>query len=51
VAALKSPALNKRLTDLGYLVIGDRPDAFAAHIRSEVEKLGKVIKALNLSAN
>jgi tripartite-type tricarboxylate transporter receptor subunit TctC len=51
VSALKVPALNKRLTDLGYLVIGDRPDAFAAHIRSEVEKLGKVIKALNLSAN
>jgi tripartite-type tricarboxylate transporter receptor subunit TctC len=51
VSALKAPALNKRLTDLGYLVIGDRPDAFAAHIRSEVEKLGKVIKALNLSAN
>lgn len=51
VSALNAPALNKRLSDLGYLVIGDRPDAFAAHIRSEVEKLGKVIKALNLSAN
>jgi tripartite-type tricarboxylate transporter receptor subunit TctC len=51
VSALNAPALNKRLSALGYLVIGDRPDAFAAHIRSEVEKLGKVIKALNLSAN
>jgi tripartite-type tricarboxylate transporter receptor subunit TctC len=51
VSALNAPALNKRLSDLGYLVIGDRPDAFAAQIRSEVEKLGKVIKALNLSAN
>ncbi len=51
VSALNAPALNKRLSELGYLVIGDRPDAFAAHIRSEVEKLGKVIKALNLSAN
>jgi tripartite-type tricarboxylate transporter receptor subunit TctC len=51
VSAMNAPALNKRLVDLGYLVIGDQPDAFAAHIRSEVEKLGKIIKTLGLTTN
>jgi tripartite-type tricarboxylate transporter receptor subunit TctC len=51
VAALKSPAINQRLTALGYLVVGDRPGEFAAHIRSEIGKLGKVIRELGLSAN
>ncbi|MGE5524532.1 MAG: tripartite tricarboxylate transporter substrate binding protein [Rhodospirillaceae bacterium] len=44
VAAAKQPAVAKRLTDLGYLVIGDTPDAFAAHIRSEIASLAKVLK-------
>jgi tripartite-type tricarboxylate transporter receptor subunit TctC len=51
VSALNSPALNRRLTDLGYLVIGDRPEEFAGHIRSEVDKLGKIIRTLGLTAN
>jgi len=51
VSAINAPTLNKRLVGLGYLVIGDQPDAFAVHIRSEVEKLGKVIKTLGLTAN
>lgn len=51
VAALKSPVFNKRLTDLGYVVVGDRPGEFAAHIRAEIAKLGKVIRVLGLTAN
>jgi tripartite-type tricarboxylate transporter receptor subunit TctC len=51
VSALNNPAVNKRLTDLGYLVIGDRPEEFAGHIRSEVDKLGKIIRTLGLTAN
>ncbi|HET9404132.1 MAG TPA: tripartite tricarboxylate transporter substrate-binding protein, partial [Burkholderiales bacterium] len=51
VSALKSPAINKRLVALGYLVVGDQPGEFAAHIRSEVGKLGKAIRELGLSAN
>lgn len=51
VSALNNPAVNKRLTDLGYLVIGDQPGEFGAHIRSEIEKLGKVIRELGLTVD
>lgn len=44
VDALRNPAVNKRLVDLGYVVIGDSPDAFAAHIRAEIANLAKVLK-------
>ncbi len=50
-AALNKPAVNKRLADLGYVVIGDQPDEFAAHIRSEVDKLGNVIRRLGVTVN
>jgi len=33
----------------GYVIVGDQPDEFAAYIGLEVEKLGKLIKALHLT--
>ncbi len=51
IAALGSPVLNKRLVDLGYITIGDTPEEFAAHIRSEIGKLSKVLRDLNVTAN
>lgn len=51
IAALKKPDLGQRLLDLGYVPIGDSPDAFSAHIRNEVERLGKLIRAFRLVAN
>lgn len=48
VGAAKQPAVAKRLADLGYVVIGDTPDAFAAHIRSEIASLAKVLKDVRL---
>jgi tripartite-type tricarboxylate transporter receptor subunit TctC len=51
IAALGTPALNKRLVDLGYITIGDTPEEFAAHIRSEIGKLAKVLRDLNVTAN
>ena len=44
--ALADPAVNKRMTDLGYVIVGDQPEEFAAHIRSEIAALGKVLKGL-----
>lgn len=44
VAVLRNPAVNKRLIDLGYNVIGDQPDEFAAHIKSEIATLARVLK-------
>ena len=51
LAALNHPEVNQRLVDLGYIVVGDQPAEFAAYIRSEVEKLAKIVKALNLKAD
>jgi tripartite-type tricarboxylate transporter receptor subunit TctC len=50
VAALNKPDVGKRLNDLGFIPVGDQPEAFAAYVRSEIERLGKLIRAFNLTA-
>lgn len=50
LSVLNKPVVNKRLSELGYVIIGDGPGEFATYIKSEVEKLAKIVKALNLSA-
>jgi tripartite-type tricarboxylate transporter receptor subunit TctC len=44
--ALNDPGVNKRMTDLGYVIIGDQPEEFAAHIRAEIASLAKILKGL-----
>jgi tripartite-type tricarboxylate transporter receptor subunit TctC len=51
VAALNIPAVAKRMTDLGYVSVGDQPGEFAGFIKSEIEKLGGIIRALGVKAN
>lgn len=51
VSVLNNPNASKRLADLGYISVGSQPDEFAAHIRAEVERLGRIIRALNLAAD
>ena len=51
VTALNKPDANRRLIDLGYALVGDQPEEFSAYITSEIEKLRKIIRALNLTAN
>lgn len=46
--ALQMPETRKALTDLGYVIIGDEPEEFAAHIRSEIEKLERSVRELRL---
>jgi tripartite-type tricarboxylate transporter receptor subunit TctC len=41
---LRNPAVNRKLVDSGYLVIGDTPGEFGAHIKSEIANLAKVLK-------
>lgn len=43
-AALKQPAVAKRLTDLGAIPVGGPPEKLAAFQRAEQEKWGKVIQ-------
>ena len=51
LATLKQSEVNQRLVELGYIVVGDQPSEFAAYIRSEMEKLAKTVKTLNLKAD
>jgi len=51
VAALKSPDVSKRLGDLAYLPVGDEPADFQAYIQSEIATLGKVVRALRVTAD
>ena len=51
LATLGNADVAKRLNDLGYVIIGDRPEEFAAHIRSEIDKLGKIIRKAGLTAD
>ena len=49
--ALANPEVAKRLTDLGYVIVGDTPQEFAAHLRSEIDKLGRIVRKAGLSAD
>lgn len=51
IAVLRRPDVNRRLIDLGYVPVGDSPDAFAAYIKSEIDRLGKLIRAFKLTAD
>ena len=42
--ALRTPEMVRVLTELGYVTIGDEPEEFAAHIRSEIDKLTIILR-------
>jgi tripartite-type tricarboxylate transporter receptor subunit TctC len=44
VASLKNPTVSKRMDDLGYVASGNSPEEFAGFIKSEIEKLAKILK-------
>lgn len=43
---LATPSVQKRLTDLGYIAVGDKPEAFAAHIRAQIEAIRPIAREL-----
>ena len=51
VSVLNDPGIAKRLSDLGYVTVGDQPDEFAAYIKSEIATLAKIIQLTGASAN
>ena len=51
VSWLNEPAAAKLLNDLAYVRIGSTPEQFAAHIKSEIARLGKIIRAMKLTAD
>ncbi|MEQ1774282.1 MAG: tripartite tricarboxylate transporter substrate binding protein [Burkholderiales bacterium] len=46
---LKMPDVRERLSGLGSALIGNSPAEFAAHIRSEIDKWGKVIRTAGIT--
>ena len=50
VAAMNEPATRKRLLDLGYIIVGDQPEEFAAFMKSEIASFGKIIKQTGMTA-
>jgi tripartite-type tricarboxylate transporter receptor subunit TctC len=51
VKALKSPSIAEALDKAGVVVVAGTPEEFAAHIKDEVAKAGKIIKAANIKAD
>jgi tripartite-type tricarboxylate transporter receptor subunit TctC len=51
IASLRNPDVLRRLNDLGYITVGDAPDAFQAYVKSEVDRLGKLIRAYKLAVD
>jgi tripartite-type tricarboxylate transporter receptor subunit TctC len=43
---LAEPAIQKRLLDLGFIPVGDRPEAFTAYIKAQVEAFRPITKDL-----
>ena len=51
VSIMARPDVAKRITELGADVVANSPQQFAAYIKSEVQRWGKVIKDANIPAN
>ena len=51
VTALRNPDAVRRFEDLGYVVVGDSPESYGAYVKSEVERLGKLIRAYKLAVD
>lgn len=50
VAGINQPEISSRMRNLGYIVIGDRPEEFAAFIKADIEKWRKIVLQRGLSA-
>lgn len=47
-SALENPQLRKRMSAMGYIVVGSGADALAAHIRTEIDRYAKLIHEIGL---
>jgi tripartite-type tricarboxylate transporter receptor subunit TctC len=50
LAVLNNETVGRRLGDLGYISIGDQPEEFAAHIKAEIENLGRILRESGVTA-
>jgi tripartite-type tricarboxylate transporter receptor subunit TctC len=47
--AMRTPELERRLTDLGLEIVASPPDVFDRHIRREVARMGKLVRDRNIT--
>ena len=51
LSVLKEPDASRRLRDLGFVPLGDRPEEFGAHVKSEIERLGRIVRRAGLKVD
>jgi tripartite-type tricarboxylate transporter receptor subunit TctC len=51
VEAMRSPDVKEKLASQGATLIGNTPEEFAAFLKSEIDKWGKVVKAAGIKPN
>ena len=49
--AMNQPDLNKKLADLAYVIVGSQPDEMEKYLKAEVDRLGKIVRSLKLTAD
>ncbi len=50
-AVMRTPAVESRLTEIGFLIVASSPQQFQAQIKSEIEKWGKVVRGAGLKVD
>jgi tripartite-type tricarboxylate transporter receptor subunit TctC len=50
VEAMRSPEVQDKLAAQGAILVGDTPEEFAAYIRAEIDKWGRVVKSAGVKA-
>ena len=51
VKAIQDPAVKEKLLSQGATLVGDKPEEFAAYLRSEIDKWAKVVEAAGIKPN
>lgn len=46
--ALNKPEVRNRIVEMGYIPVGSLPDDYAAHFKSELDRLNALVKAANI---
>ena len=46
IKVLANPNAQKRLADLGFITVGDKPEVFTAHVKAQVEALRPIVREI-----
>jgi len=51
IKALRSPDIRERLSGLGMEAVGGTPEQYSSHIKDEVAKYARIVKAAGIKAD